>query len=93
MLFIFHILQLLPNHIKMPVEIRELVIKATIALDWENKTVKETEENIVCLKLRDDKDIATYVKEYFNQHKAKTLSFDQSELSAFLLEWQASLLK
>jgi hypothetical protein len=77
----------------MPVEIRELVIKATVALDWENKTVTEGEENIVCLRLRDEKAIAMYVKQYFEQQRAKTLSFDQSKLAAFLVEWQASLLK
>lgn len=77
----------------MPVEIRELVIKAMVALDWENKTVNETEENIVCLRLPGDKAIAAYVNEYFMLHKAKTLLFDQSKLSAFLIEWQASLLK
>ncbi|MEP7143121.1 MAG: DUF5908 family protein [Ferruginibacter sp.] len=77
----------------MPVEIRELVIKAQVALDWENKTATGAEENIVCLRLPGDKDIATYVKEYFRQHKAKTLLFDQSKLSAFLVEWQGSLLK
>ena len=77
----------------MPVEIRELVIKALVALDWENKTVTETEENIVCLKLPGEKQIAIYVEEYFRQRRAKTLMFDQSQLSAFLLEWQASLLK
>ena len=63
----------LPNHTKMPVEIRELVIKAMVALDWENKTVNETEENIVCLRLPGDKAIAAYVNEYFMLHKAKTL--------------------
>jgi len=77
----------------MPVEIRELVIKAVVALDWENKTVNETEENIVCLKLPGDKAIAAYVQEYLSQHKAKALWFDQSKLSAFLMEWQDSLLK
>ena len=64
-----------------------------VALDWENKTVNEAEENIVCLRLPGDKAIATYVNEYFMQHKAKTLLFDQSKLSAFLIECQASLLK
>jgi hypothetical protein len=77
----------------MPVEIRELVIKALVALDWENKTATGTEENIICLKLPGDKQIANYVKQYFRQQKAKTLLFDQSKLAAFLLEWQASLLK
>lgn len=77
----------------MPVEIRELVIKALVALDWENKTVTETGENIVCLKLPGDKHIGAYVQGYFEQHKAKVLSFDQSKLSAFLSEWQASLLR
>ncbi|MBC7886327.1 MAG: hypothetical protein H7Z13_00450 [Ferruginibacter sp.] len=77
----------------MPVEIRELTIKAMVALDWENKTVKETDENIVCLKLPGDKHIAAYVKEYFRQTRSKTVMFDQSKLAAFLSEWQASLLK
>ena len=77
----------------MPVEIRELVIKAVVALDWDNKTVTETKENIVCLRLPADKDIAAYVNEYFREHNSKTLLFDQSKLSAFLIEWQASLLK
>lgn len=90
---IFYILHFLPNHTKMPVEIREITIKAMVAFDWENKTVKEIEENIVCLKLPGNKVISAYVKEYFKQHKAKTKLFDQSKLSAFLLEWQASLLK
>ena len=77
----------------MPVEIRELIIKATIALDWDNQTVKENKENIVCLMLPGREDIATYVEGYFRQHNTKTLEFDQSKLSAFLIEWQASLLK
>lgn len=77
----------------MPVEIRELVIKAMVALDWENKTVTEAEQDIVCLRLPDEKAIANYVKQYFEQQKAKTLSFDQSKLSIFLAEWQTSLLK
>ncbi len=77
----------------MPVEIRELVIKATVALDWENKTVQETNENIVCIKWPGEKAIAVYVEAYFNQYKEKELMFDQSRLRAFLLEWQASLIK
>ena len=77
----------------MPVEIRELVIKALVALDWDHKTVEETKENIVCLRLPAEDDIAAYVREYFRKHNYKTLEFDQSKLSAFLVEWQASLLK
>ncbi|MEP6926057.1 MAG: DUF5908 family protein [Ginsengibacter sp.] len=77
----------------MPVEIRELIIKATIALDWENQTVQENQENIVCLRLPGKESIATYVEEYFRQHEAKELKFDQSTLTAFLVEWQDSLLK
>ena len=77
----------------MPVEIRELVIRATVGLDWENKTVTEKEENIVCLRLRNEKTISSYVKKYFKKQKVKTLLFDQSKLAAFLLEWQGSLLK
>ncbi|GEM_PF-3964913 len=77
----------------MPVEIRELIIKASVALDWENKTATETDQNIVCLRLRNEKEMASYVKDYFTQNKARTLSFNQSELAAFLLEWQSSLLK
>ena len=77
----------------MPVEIKELVIKALVAFDCENKTVTATNENIVCLTLPDNKQIAGYVGALFNQHKAKTISFDQSKLTAFLIEWQASLLK
>ena len=77
----------------MPVEIKELVIKATVALDWENKTITDTGDDIVCLRLPDEKKIALYVREYFSQYKAATLTFDESKLSAFLMEWQASLLK
>ncbi|MEO6733105.1 MAG: hypothetical protein ABIN01_17910 [Ferruginibacter sp.] len=77
----------------MPIEIREVVIKATIALDWENKTVNETNQNIVCLRLPDADSMSAYVKTYFEQRKAKTISFDQSTLSTFLLEWQSFLLK
>jgi hypothetical protein len=91
--FIFCILDFTPNYIFMPIEIRELVIKATVALDWENKTVTEMEENIVCLRLPGDKYIAAYVKQYFKQQRLKALSFDQLKLTAFLVEWQASLLK
>ena len=77
----------------MPVEIKELTIKATIAIDWDNQTVKEDKENIVCLRLPNKEDIKTYVNGYFRQHSTKTLVFDQSKLSAFLVKWQASLLK
>lgn len=77
----------------MPVEIKELVIKALVAFDCENKTITPVAENIVCLTLPDNKQIAVYVSAFFNQHKAKTMSFDQLKLTAFLLEWQASLLK
>ena len=77
----------------MPIEIRELVIRATVALDWANQTANQTEGDIVCLKLPDDKKIAAYVKEYFRQQKAKAISFDQAKLTAFLVEWQAGLLK
>ena len=77
----------------MPVEIRELIIKASIALDWDNQTVKENKETIVCLRLPGKEDIATYVEGYFRQNNTKALMFDQSTLSAFLIEWQASLLK
>ena len=77
----------------MPVEIREVIIKATLALDRENQTVSENKENIVCLILPTGEDMVAYVKRYFKKHKAKTLSFDQSKLSTFLLEWQASLVK
>jgi hypothetical protein len=55
--------------------------------------VSENKENIVCLILPTGEDIATYVKTYFKKRKAKTVSFDQAKLSAFLLEWQASLVK
>ena len=47
----------------MPVEIKELVIKATVALDWENKTITDTGDDIVCLRLPDEKKIALYVNE------------------------------
>lgn len=77
----------------MPVEIKELVIKATVAFDWENKTITDTGEDIVCLQLPAEKKIALYVHEYFNQHKAVSLTFDAGKLTAFLMEWQASLLK
>jgi hypothetical protein len=77
----------------MPVEIKELVIKATVALDWENKTITDTGDDIVCLRLPSEKKIALYVHEFFSQHKAETLTFDESKLSAFLVEWQAFLLK
>jgi Family of unknown function (DUF5908) len=76
----------------MPIEIKELVIKATIALDCENKTATQVPENIICLRLPNEKGIKTYVNEYFNRHKAKTLMFDQQQLAAFIIEWQASLL-
>ena len=77
----------------MPVEIKELIIRATIALDWDNQTIKENKENIVCLILPAREDIERHVEEYFRQHNTKSLRFDQSKLSAFLIEWQASLLK
>ena len=77
----------------MPVEIKELIIKATIAVDWDNQTIKENKENIVCLVLPGREDIETYVEGYFRQHNTKSLRFDQSKLSAFLIEWQTSLLK
>jgi hypothetical protein len=77
----------------MPVEIKELVIKATVAIDWENKTVTETGDDIVCLRLPNQKVITNYVSQYFNQERAKTLSFDQATLAVFLAEWQTSLLK
>ena len=77
----------------MPVEIRELVIKAVVALDWDKKTAEETKENIVCLRLPANEDISEYVREYFREHNSKTLLFDQSKLCAFLIEWQSSLLK
>ena len=70
----------------MPVEIKELVIKALVAFDCENKTVTAATENIVCLRFPDNKEIAAYVSTYFNQHKAKTMLFDQSKLAAFLVE-------
>ncbi len=71
----------------MPVEIRELVIKAVVAVDWENKTIDESKENIVCAK----EDVAGYVNEYFRKNNSRTLLFDQSKLCDFILEWQASL--
>ncbi|MGI8584254.1 MAG: hypothetical protein ACR2KX_18835 [Chitinophagaceae bacterium] len=77
----------------MPVEISELVIKAIVALDWDTKTLEQTKENIVCLRLPSNEVIDAYVKEYFRESKNKTLVFDQSKLSSFLVEWQASLLK
>ena len=77
----------------MPVEIRELIIKATVALDWENKTVQETNENIVCIKWPGEKAITVYVEDYFNQQKERELMFDESKLREFLLDWQASLVK
>jgi Family of unknown function (DUF5908) len=76
----------------MPIEIKELVIKATIALDCENKTATQMSENIICLRLHNEKGIETFVNEYFSRHKAKTLMFDQQKLAAFIMEWQASLL-
>ena len=77
----------------MPVEVKELVIKALVVFDCENKTVTQAGENIVCLKWPDEKHITNYVSKYFKQRKAGELSFDQPALAAFLLEWQASLLK
>ena len=77
----------------MPVEIRELIIKATVAIDWDNQTVQENNDNIVCLKLPGKKEIKKYARGYFKQQNSKTLEFDQSKLSDFLVEWQASLLK
>ena len=77
----------------MPVEIRELTIKATLALDCDNQTIKENDENIVCLRLPDNEKISKYVEQYFKQNKSRSIEFDQSKLSAFLAEWQASLLK
>ncbi len=75
----------------MPVEIRELIIKATVAIDWENKTATETGDNIVCLRLPNAKTIASYVERYFIQQRKETLSFDQASLAAFMAQWQASL--
>jgi hypothetical protein len=76
----------------MPIEIKELVIKATIALDCENKIATQVPENIICLCLPNEKSIETYVNNYFIRHKAKTLMFDQVQLAAFIMEWQASFL-
>jgi len=74
----------------MPVEIRELVVKATVAVDWENQTVniKDDED---CLKLPADKEIVSYVKKYFKKNNAKKLSFTRSALSDFLITWKGSL--
>ena len=77
----------------MPIEIRELVIKATVALDWDNKTVNETQENIVCLRLPSEEQISRYVRDYFMKNESKTLVFDERKLLGFMAEWQSSLLK
>ena len=77
----------------MPIEIRELVIKAMVALDWDNKTVNETQENIVCLRLPSEEQISRYVRDYFMKNESKTLEFDERKLLAFMVEWQSSLLR
>jgi Family of unknown function (DUF5908) len=76
----------------MPVEIKELIIKATVAVDWENQTVSTVSEDEVCLKFPVNKEIVSYVKKYFKKNKTKKLLFDKSELSSFLIEWKDSLI-
>ncbi|MEJ7671618.1 MAG: hypothetical protein WKF59_02630 [Chitinophagaceae bacterium] len=77
----------------MPVEIRELVIKAIVALDWDSKILEQTKENIVCLRLPSNEVIDAYVKEYFRESKNKTLVFDQSKLSSFTVQWRGFTIK
>ena len=64
-----------------------------VALDWDNKTVNETQENIVCLRLPSEEQISRYVRDYFIKNESKTLVFDESKLLSFMAEWQSSLLK
>lgn len=77
----------------MPVEIRELVIKATVAVDWNNQTVTTFNKDEVCIKLPLNKEVVAYVKKYFRKSKTKELLFDESRLSEFLIEWKKSLLE
>ncbi|MEO8763411.1 MAG: DUF5908 family protein [Ginsengibacter sp.] len=77
----------------MPVEIKELIIKATIAIDWENQTVEENQESTVYMKLPGKEEIKKYVKGYFRQQNSRILEFDQSKLADFLVKWQASFLE
>ncbi len=73
----------------MPVEIRELVIKATIGVDWENKTINDSSAKSGCPQLPTPEEIAAFVNEYFRDRNAKSLTFDQRQLSTFLREWLA----
>jgi predicted house-cleaning NTP pyrophosphatase (Maf/HAM1 superfamily) len=76
----------------MPLEIKELIIRATVAVDWENKTVSAINDKEVCFKVPPDKEIISYVEKYFRKNKTKKISFDKPELSAFLIEWKNSLI-
>jgi hypothetical protein len=76
----------------MPIEIKELVIRAAVAVDWENQTVTAINEDESCFKLPVNKEIVSYVKKYFKKKKTKKLLFNRPELSAFLIEWKDSLI-
>jgi len=75
----------------MPVEIKELVIKATVTVDWEKQTITAEKKDEICIKLPVNKEIISYVKKYFRKNKTKKLVFNKSGLSAFLIEWKDSL--
>jgi uncharacterized ubiquitin-like protein YukD len=75
----------------MPVEIKELIIKATVAIDWNNQTLTTVNKDEACIKLPNNKEVVIYVKKYFKINKTKKLLFDESRLSDFLIEWKESI--
>jgi hypothetical protein len=77
----------------MPIEIKELIIKATVAVDWENQTVSDVNNKDAFLRLPLNKEIVLYVRSYFRKNKIKKILFDETELSAFLVEWKDSLIR
>ena len=77
----------------MPLEIKELTVKATLAVDWDNQTVSVVNGDDACLKFPVNKEIVSYVKKYFKKKKTKKLLFNRSELSAFLIEWKDSIVE
>ena len=76
----------------MPVEIKELIIKATVAIDWNNQTLTTVNKDEGCIKLPGNKEVVTYVKKYFRKNKTKKLLFDVSRLAEFIIEWKESII-
>lgn len=75
----------------MPIEIRELIIKATVAVDWENQSVTTVKEKKDCPKLPTNKEIDNYVMKYFRKNGSQKIVFDRAALSAFLIKWKDSV--